>query len=788
LTGPHLVPVAGTGWHAWRWALLRSAGFPADGPAALSAPGCAEAADACLAGRLTEAEFAGQFAAATETIAGSVWRIAADPAFRTALNWQNPSAAAAVQSAAEAGPQPSRRAGVRRREELIGKYWQRYCVKNDTVGFFGPICWVRLEPDGPPVRGGPGPSLWREAHVHFERWALAALAEQIAADPQARPSLPIALPAGDVVADGRLAHPSGTAEALSAAEAALLERCDGRRSAREIARELVDAGTGPFRRESDVYALLERAAERGTVRWGIDLPMDLTAETALRGHVQRIADPGARARAEAAIGRLCAARDATAAARTPEALVAALDGLNTTFSQVTGQAPARNPGQAYAGRTLCHLDATRDLDLTFGPAVLDQLAPIEPLLLSARWLTATVADAVQEMLTDLYRDLAAGADSAGVPFAKLWFLALGPLLGQDAVPEKVMAEFASRWSAVLGLGTVPAGTSRLEFTVDEILTRVKRAFPAAAPGWAAARIHSPDLHICAQSVDDVRHGRFSLVLGELHIGSAAFDTHFFALGHPSPGELGAAMRADIPVSRVRPLIPDDWPRSSARNAEWMVGPDDAQLGFAPAPGADPGRLVPVTALTVVPDGDTLCVRADDGRQWPVIEMFASLLGLRVYDAWKLVGAPGHTPRITVGGLVLLRETWRTSVADTGLSGISGERDRFLAAREWRRRLGLPERVFVLIGTEPKPCYIDLASPVYTRILCAMLRAAGDRGGPQTPVVVTELLPRPQEAWLTDSEGQRYCSELRLQLRDPVAAGPVAASARTAESRAGAGTR
>jgi hypothetical protein len=201
----------------------------------------------------------------------------------------------------------------------------------------------------------------------------------------------------------------------------------------------------------------------------------------------------------------------------------------------------------------------------------------------------------------------------------------------------------------------------------------------------------------------------------------------------------------------------------------------------------------VTALTVVPEGDALCVRARDGRRWPVIEMFASLLGLRVYDAWKLVGAAGHVPRITVDGLVLRRETWRTSVADTGLPGVSGERDRFLAAREWRRRLGLPERVFVLIGTEPKPCYIDLASPVYARILCAMLRAARDRGGPQTPVVVTEMLPGPREAWLTDREGRRYCSELRLQLRDPVAAdpvaaGPVAASTRAGASREGAGAR
>jgi len=266
-------------------------------------------------------------------------------------------------------------------------------------------------------------------------------------------------------------------------------------------------------------------------------------------------------------------------------------------------------------------------------------------------------------------------------------------------------------------------------------------------------------------------GDFTVVVGELHIGMPAFDTHFFALGHPDPAELLAGMRADLPDGRVRLLLPPDWPRHSARNAEWLHGPRDAQLGFVPALGADADRLVPITALTVAPGPHGPRVHAADGRVWPILDVFAQLFDYQAWDTWKLAGAAGHTPRITVDGLVLVRETWRATIGETGLAGVTGDRDRYLAVRRWRRALGLPERVFVRVEGELKPCFLDLTSPVYTRLLCTLLRAARTKVGEDASVTVTELLPGPEDAWLVDAAGRRYTSELRLQIRDP--APPVA---------------
>jgi hypothetical protein len=56
-----------------------------------------------------------------------------------------------------------------------------------------------------------------------------------------------------------------------------------------------------------------------------------------------------------------------------------------------------------------------------------------------------------------------------------------------------------------------------------------------------------------------------------------------------------------------------------------------------------------------------------------------------------------------------------------------------------------------------------------RVLCTMLRGAKARGGDGVELVVTEMLPAAGDAWLTDAGGRRYCSELRLQIRDPMPA-------------------
>ncbi len=784
----HLEVLPGTGWRVWRSALLRSAGFPADGMARFSAPELALAVDRYLDGATTEADAADRagpggsvgpaevdeaFDVAFGGLGDAVFETASDPGFRSALVWQNPGALSSVAGVLRDGPRAPRNERRRRREEIVAKYWQRYCLKNDTVGFFGPMCWTTVGTGGPVVTARPGPGLVRLRRVFFEWWALDAIGEHLAAHPDVRPWLPVR-PQPHVALRGRdLLVPREPVQRLAAPTAALLTLARKRYRAADLAAELVaDPGSG-FRREADVHAQLAELAQRGVLRLGFDLPMDLTAEDALREQLAGIEDTAARQHATAELDTLCAARDAVAGAHRPDELAAAMAALEERFVEVTGQAARHRPGQTYAGRTLCHLETTRDLDIAFGGDVLDRLTPLEPLLRSARWLTAAIGDAYAGALAELYSELAADSAAAGtaeVAFAELWFLAQGTVFGATSPAAGVTEDFLGRWREVLRLADVPRGTRELHLTTAELNERVAKVFHADTPGWAGSRVHSPDVHLCAPDQEALARGEYTVVLGELHVAMPAFDTHFFALGHPDPEALRAGMVADLPGGRVRMLVPPDWPRHCARNAEWMHGPHDAQLGFVAAPGAAPERAVPIAGLTVGPGPDGLRVRADDGRQWPILDVFAQLFDYQAFDVWKLAGTRGHTPRIVVDGLVLARETWRATVAETGLADVTGERERYLAVRRWRRALGMVEHVFVRVDTEVKPCFMDLTSPIYTRLLCTLLRGARATGGDDVGVTVTEMLPGPGDAWLVDAAGRRYTSELRLQFRDPALPG------------------
>ena len=345
--------------------------------------------------------------------------------------------------------------------------------------------------------------------------------------------------------------------------------------------------------------------------------------------------------------------------------------------------------------------------------------------------------------------------------AELWFLSQGMLFGEGERPaDAAVAAFRQRWETLFDLlGADGGDASRLELRAEQLAPHFDRIFPDRGPGWSAGRLHSPDLLLCAAGTDDLNAGRFSVVLGELHAAWPTFDNALFVHFHSTPEELVAALASDLGPDRMRLLYPPDWPRGAGRLAPVLAGPTDSLLGFTAAPGADPDRLVPAATLVVEPDAATgeLAARAPDGRRWPLLEVFGPLLATRVVDGFEILGGRPHTPRVTLDRLVVAREAWRTTVADTGLAKVTGDRERFLAARRWRARLGLPERVFVRVGTETKPTYVDFRSPGYVRALCSLLRTAAETGG-EVSVAVTEMLPAPEQAWVADADGNRYFSD------------------------------
>ena len=575
--------------------------------------------------------------------------LARQPRFREAVTWQNPAALVnAVVNVAENAPtKPSRARG---REEIVASYWQRYCAKNDTIGFFGPLGWGRIADDGPALRSRAG-SLVRKRAVHLEAWPVQALAE--AMDPQLK------------------------------------------------------IAAGPF------------------------------AEHDLRIAFEQHPDGRVRERGLAALDRLEAARDAVASSR-PEHLLEALADLDAVFVELTGREPVRNAGRAYGARTLCYLDCMRDLDVTIGPGLLDEIAPALQVLFEAgSWYCGRVNEIGRRVIE---RALPTGGRG---PFLPVLMQALRTIMQLPPELADEVAELQRRFAKILA-DPNPA-------TIGE---RAAAIFSDRVPAWRHAAFHSIDLQIAAHDEADITAGEWLAVVGDIHLGNNPLMQGVFAHRHPNPPTL-LRLQHNAVGSRFPVLVPPFGPGMGvdARGAPLL--PDDA-IRIA----AMPDTRAPGTQRTWLPhellvDGTDL-VDPTGSFRLPLLEVF----WLPIYIASARTFDPqpeqDHAPRLAIGHTVLAREAWNVPATDVPTRGHD------IAA--FARGLGIPRNVFVKSPLERKPMYLDTDSPVLARILCRHARHAAAEST-QHRIRFTEMLPTPEQTWLSDANGNRYVSELRLVALD-----------------------
>ncbi|MFH7340084.1 lantibiotic dehydratase [Streptomyces sp. KHY 26] len=747
-----LVPSLGR-WRLWEQFALRGAGFPADGVLRLAPPGLAEAADKFGAGEPLDGPewsgFARLFSDAAVETAHTLQDIARTPAFREAVAWQNrPVLASGIAPFLRWTPSAGGRSSMpRQREELVAHYWQRFCVKNDTIGFFGPVGWGRWDRGTTAVAVDPGTGLIAESSVYWASWGIDALAKTLDTDPALREwiaprRVPFLVLEGD-----RVRVPGRRPIPVPAETAAVLARCDGARPARTIAAEL--PGT-------DVPAVLADLVARRWVVWRLEVPADTHPDRALRAWLETVGAPEPRRRGLEALDRLERGRARVAAATDVDTLVQALAGLEQDFTELTATAAVREKSASTAPcRSLVYSDTRRSATARLGPAMLEALGPLRLLMDSAAWLTSELAATVREETRRVHDRLAA---EGPVDLASFWFACLPVLHGAArAKAAALQREFAGRWQQILA---VPEGARRVTVATADIGTAVRERFASGGDGWTTARYLSPDVLIAADGTESVERGDFTLVLGELHIASNTLGASLFTHQHPDVAELLALTDRDHPTPRLMPLIPKEHrARLSARVRHTLVRPQDHQVALADL-AADPARTIrSADALVESRDGD-LVVRLPDGSTFPALDVFSHVLTTLSMDLFQLLPEAGHTPRVTLDRLVVARETWRLPAAHAAFAEEKDEARRFVRARRWRTRLGLPRYVFVVSPTESRPFYVDFDSPVYVTILAKALRRLS-RKDPSATATFTEMLPTPEQSWLTDDHGLRYTSELRF---------------------------
>jgi len=707
--------------------------------------------------------FGAVYAEAAGRLSRAIAGIRADPVFREALTWQNPGLAQRLQDAGAGG---SRRSKDRGRELVIASYLQRYCLKNDTIGFFGPVGWASVDPGAAGLVVAPGERLIARRTTYFEVWAIDKVAAVIAGQGRVlgwlrpRRTRSVFL-AGDV-----LHRPHRQPVTLTGAELRILLACDGSRTISDV----LDSAGAPGGR-----AVLARLAELGALRLDLEGPADAWPERLLREKLELIADPAARAAALGPVDRMIRARDAVAAASgDPAGLRRALAGLAETFEQVTGSPATRRAGENYAGRTLVYTDAVRDVRVELGQAVTRALAvPLGLVLDSARWLVNEITDRYRVLFADLLDREMARAGGAPVPLQRLLTKA-SPYLhahggrGVGELATASIAELQRRWQQVLG---PPSSARRHQVSADAISARAAECFPGRPVTWGSARQHSPDIMIAAASPGEVQRGNFLLVLGEIHLATNTLDQRLFVEQHPDPARLIAAEQADRP-GRIVPILAKDHPTVNSRTSppSSILGPGQLYWSSAITDSLDPPEsdtVMPGAAMTVARRGEDLVVQLmPSGTELDFFEVIGDAMIGVVVDAFQPAAPAAHRPRITIDRFVLSREQWTFGVADSAWAFARDEQERYYLARRWRRDHQLPERVFYRVPVELKHTAADFRSIVLVNLLAKHIRRTEAAGHAQ--YTVTEMLPDLDQLWLTDRQGRRYSSELRIIAYDSMA--------------------
>ena len=300
----HRVRLDGTTWSVWRDVALRSAGFPAEMLLAICDERLARSTDeagTASSGLVDE----GVYAEAAGRLSAAIGGVKADRAFAEALSWQNPVLAEFLRGT---GPGSARRAKDRKREVVVASYLQRYCLKNDTIGVFGPVGWASVEPGTAGLAVVPGERLIARRTTYFEVWAIDKVAAAVAGQGRVLGWLRPRRTRSGFVAGNVLHRPHRPPVVLTDAELRVLLACDGSRTISEVL-----ASAGPGVGASDGRVLLGRLAELGALRLDLEGPVHAWPERLLREELELIADPVARAAALAPVEQLIRARDEVAA-------------------------------------------------------------------------------------------------------------------------------------------------------------------------------------------------------------------------------------------------------------------------------------------------------------------------------------------------------------------------------------------------------------------------------------------------------------------------------------------
>lgn len=730
----------------------------------------------------TQEEFEQIFSAEFIVVRDHLSSIVSDAMFQEALLLSNPNMYdVALPSYFRHYRTQNRPAKIRHLERRFYSYLQRFCMKNDTTSFFGPIDYGWYNPDArtPLLIQQESDVSLLERWTRMSYWSVQAIADCIAGDACVQPYLIPQLQDGCALLldDVLYVAVKNQRVRLSPEYAALLRRLDGKQRLIDTY-PLLDAVTQEhfhtlYRKKIILLKITIPTAVFDPLKWLYDQVRHLPVECQTRLHwltqLERFME-------KIQLFSQCALKEKSEA----------LHQLEENFTLVTQQAARRGNGEAYADRLLVYDEARGDIaHCVMGTSLYqDLLVHLTPIM----HLYATFSLLVQRACFAIARELFLKLDN-GEPIPYLSFIHQidTHIRLEDCMQNAGVQTLLNQLRAVAQQRT-QGGCIRL---TQEDIQPYLETLPAGM-------MVSPDLFLSAPSVEALNAGDYQIIIGEAHYGAQVwchflafsdqlqkfeqfFAEHFDAVSHNDgcvrasvvhrrqqgktfylefPGMsvemLGRSVKsrenvlsaADLDVrltkdhfvlhSRTTKQDIELYPGDPRSVSNWLFG--------APPVIAPEIRLtqVPPTAYEYGRHAERSSEHVVDPQVVSQTEFGNTAPGI----------AASYTPRIELDGVVLQRARW-SFPASAILSPLAHttESALFLHANQYRLRYGLPMRFFARVPSERKPFFIDFANMWSLELLASLLQTNKN-------VEFTECLPETDRWWLKKA-GETYSCEWRM---------------------------
>lgn len=647
---------------------------------------------------------------------------------------------------------------IRQRLRLAWNYLQRFCAKNDTASFFGPIAWgefgdknmTKMEVN---FKNG---NWLAKRKTSFEYWVIDRFSAAINQDPQLRQFLPIRINYGCYFYNEKLYFPINKSIAPSKLGNNILNLLSDNSKNELTYGQLINRFCDCDESKRNTKNTVDFLIEKGVIDLGIRIPPGINSpELKLISALDALPSSSHVSLWSDRINKLIELKNQFEAGDLPARIE--VNSKFGSFFEKTNINTIRTQGKMYVGRFAVYEDCGRNLSIILGQEISISIKKdMEVIMNLYVWLANILSTYMQDQYYYIWSDMIKG-DIEEVDF--IHFLNQVQLTDcVECVVNSVKPIIEKAWKCLIKEESFENEYKLEKHDFVRLINLLCEYEPRSKflQKNNSVFIHSPDFMISANTVEAIKKGNYEVILGEVH---PAVHTVSQPVAYPFCHKPKEILKEVSDLLSNKTLVLADSPESYQRShIDWLECSELWQVVL-------PGNVAKVPAERQIPAGRGKVVFEEGqlyfkDRKTGIVQDLLTLMPGDYHRAcFSLAGdVTGNCLpyRLRYNNIIFKRYSWSIATDNLPKFKRPGESlDSYLDWQKWAKENKMPRYVFVKSPSETKPFYVDFKNPLAIDLLSSLDNRS-------EILRFSEMKPSPEELWLEDERG-KYCCEFRTSV-------------------------